>query len=192
MEHQAKDKKKVNTLTIGCGIILLIVLFFVVPFVTAIRYHEHGENKPTAPIYNAEKGKNFSYDFSFMHQFCEFDISEVDFLDWCKTKEISWELVEIETLPSLPEVDRNKLPRINHQRNIPLLIARYCCRKTEHEECYPWTEKCQVDTTGKTNKACFHIVENGYYYESRWSNSGGVYVLYDRENSRCYIHVNKR
>lgn len=191
MVNQETKQKKSNgksCCAAGCGCVLPIVLIFAIWLTHIIWYHRFGENEPTAPMFHAEKGKNFSYDFTYLNRFCEFEISENDFLDWCKNRKYPWNPVEIETLPSLPKPDWNEYPQINDRREVPLSIIRYCYKKPEHENCRASFDECQIDPTGKTDESCFHTLDNGYYYESRSRDGGGVYVLFDREKNRCYIY----
>ena len=191
-EKTNKKRKKIN----GCGCAFLLFVVFVILFCIALNLTEFGENEATLPIFCTEKGSNFSYYLTYSRQCCEFTISERDFLEWCKER---WgESIDIVTLPSLPKDNRryfertkNEFPIINEQREVPLLIGRYSYIKPEHEKCWAH-EKCQVDPTGKTDVSCCHFVDDGYYYEERYQDCGGVYILYDRSNQRCYIVCNRR
>ena len=195
--EKTKKKRKKRTgytcCAVGCGSALLLFVVFVILFLHAVNHTEFGENEATSPIYYTEKGSNFSYYVSHLHRCCEFTISEQDFLEWCKER---WEPIEIETLPSPPktklwhERDEDDFPIINEQRKVPLRIERYSYVKPEHEKC--WSLNCQVDPTEKTDAACFRSVDDGYYYEQRRQTSGGVYILYDRSNQRCYIDWSRR
>jgi hypothetical protein len=147
-------------------------------------------------MFNAKKGTNFSYDVTYSRNHVEFTIAEQDFLDWCK--QLGWTPIEIKDLPLLPEVEYDwdndaAWPRINEQQGNkgPLIISRYNCRKPEHERC-KYGQECLVDPTGQIDDACFCSVEDGFYYECRRRSCGGVHVLYDRENNRCYIQENAR
>ena len=135
------------------------------------------------------------YYYSYLNRYFEFTISEPDFLEWRTSGKFPWEPVEIKSLPSLPKPEKQWVDRqngdwklVNSRREIPLFIVRYCHKKAEHENCNPWDEKCSIDPTGKTDEACFRILDDGYYYQTSRRNGGGVYVLYDRENQRCYIN----
>ena len=125
---------------VGCGVPSLFVLVLLILFIYSVTHEEFGENMPTAPMYNAEKGNNFCYDWTYLNRYFEFTISEQDFLDWCKN--CGWEPIEIESLPSLPSPkwpdlsDGSAWPMINQKLGdkIPLSIVRYCYRKAEHKE----------------------------------------------------------
>ena len=200
---QNTDKKKkfygYACCAVGCGMPCLFVLTLLLTFIYSVNYEDFGENMATSPMYYTEKGNNFCYDLTFLNRYFEFTISEQDFLDWCKDRDerYRWEPIEIQILPSLPtsNKDRNDdsvWPIINEKRGskIPLSITRYNHRKTQHEQCPRWKE-CQIDPTGKTDDACFRLVGDGYYFELRGSNGGGVYILYDRERNRCYIEYHR-
>jgi len=202
-----KRKKNYFCCGLGCGIPLLFAIAFVVLFLYAVNYTKLGENEDTSPIFYTEKGSNYSYFYSYMRWYCEFTISEEDFLDWCSNREFPFEVLEIKDLPSLPKHDRrlheltdDELPMIHERRGgrIPLSIVRFSSRKPEHENCksywehIPPEERCVIDPTGKTDNSCFRIVEDGYYHEHRWQCHGGLYILYDRTNNRCYIKWNRR
>ena len=163
-------------------------------------YKDFGEDEATSPMFYAEKGKKFSYNISFPCYQFEFTISEADFLDWCRDKEFPWEPFEIKDISS-------RSPRGYYfnkgggssvsifGESAPLSIVRYCHVKEEHKGCEPWQHKpyeskqqvCQIDPTGKTDKACFRIVEDGYYYVHET-----YHVLYGREEQRCYVFYRRR
>jgi len=191
MQQEEKDGKKKGCCRCSCCVAAGCVIVLICLFAWGISYHDFGENQDQSPMFSAKNGKNFSYDITYSWQHVEFDISETDFLGWCKNEASGWEPIEIEILPSLPTID-TIMPSINHRRECPLWIPRYCRYKPEHKNCNPWNKECQHDPTGKTDDACFRIVDNGYYYETRAHNGGGVYVLYDRDNNRCYIHGSAR
>lgn len=186
-QQEDKNSKKKNCC--GCCTAAVLVIVLLCLLARGFTFHYVGENQNRSPMYGARNGKNFSYDITYMTQYVEFDISEPNFLNWCKNETASWEPIEIETLLSRPLPDAY-MPLINYKDENLLWISRYCRRKPEHETCHPWSKECQHDATGKTNNACFRIVDNGLYYETRSPNGGGVYVLYDRDNNRCYIYGN--
>ncbi|MGL6194171.1 MAG: hypothetical protein ACRC2T_05050 [Thermoguttaceae bacterium] len=111
-------------------------------------------------------------------------------------KEAEYTPVSIEMLPDLPQVDYtnedSEESQINYKRDVPLNIVRYVYHKDEHKDgCSPWNSaKCNVDPSGKTDASCFHSVSQGYYFERRYRNGGGLYMLYDSENGRCYMKWN--
>ena len=183
---------------ISCGAPVLFFALMISAFVWYVGYyHSFGENQAGAPVFSPAKGTNFSYDVTYSRSHIEFTIAEVDFLDWCKKN--GWTPVEIKDVPSLPKVvfdwDNDAAwPRINEGQGgeIPLAIPRYKYRKPEHERCNSYDKKCQIDPTGKTDDACFRLVDDGYYYERRARSMGGVHILYDRENNRCYVQANPR
>ena len=152
-----------------------------------------GEHLPKAEQFSPE-ATNYSYHLKYSSQLHEFDISEKAFLEMCEEK--GWEPVVVETLPDLPPFDHEKpSPRINYLREVPLTIVRYVNLKEreKHKGCDPWNSaKCNVDPSGKTNASCFRSVSQGYYYERRYDNGGGIFVLYDSENGRCYTYSNPR
>ena len=180
---------------IFCGVPLLVFVFMLSSFMWYVMfYHEFGENKPRAPIFNAEGGTNYSFNVRYNWSFVEFTISEQDFLDWCKKRK--WNPVEIKDLPSLPRVEFDwnndaAWPRINGQQGseIPLLIPRYNGWKPEHENC---RLRCQIDPTGRTADSCFRFVYDGFYYETRRRSQGGFTIIFDRESNRCYVQENAR
>jgi hypothetical protein len=195
-EKKTDGKKKMSgcaCCALGCGVPLCAFVFL---FLFYIAYHEFGENKETAPMYYVETGSNFCYSWTYVNRYFEFTISEQDFLNWCENRENQWKPIEIKTLPELPKDDRGPWDLAdgetldNQRREIPLLFRRYNRSKSEHKDCDPRYKKCQIDPTGKTDNSCFCLLDDGYYYESRRSSGGGVYVLYDREKQRCYIEWN--
>ena len=193
MHKQAKkkiDRKKVGCAccAIGCSTPVLFVLVFLYMFYRVASREEFGENRETAPMFYAEKGGNFCYYWTYLNRYFEFTITEQDFLDWCSDG--NWKPIEIKSLLLLPEVRNNDddWPVVNERRGSPLSITRYTCGKAEHTECSSRYGECRIDSTGKTDEACFRLVDEGYYYEHRHSNGGGVYILYDREKKRCYIN----
>jgi hypothetical protein len=125
-----------------------------------------------------------------MRRVREFDIPEEAFLRMCKERED--EPVAIETLPDLPPFDHETpSPQINSRREVPLTITRYVSLIGGHKGCDPWNfAKCNVDPSGKTDASCFRSVSQGYYFERRHGNGGGLYMLYDSENGRCYMKWN--
>ena len=203
MDQQAKknlQRRRLKGYTcraVGCGASVLVFALMIYTFVWyAMYYHKFGENQARAPKFSPAKGTNFSYDVTYSNSLIEFTIAEIDFLDWCKKND--WSPVEIKDVPSLPKVvfDRDNdaaWPRINEEQGgeIPLAIPRYKYKKPEHERCR-YGEECQIDPTGKTDEACFRLVDDGYYHERRARSMGGFYILYDRENNRCYVQTNPR
>ena len=178
MNQQANEKTTniQKTCCLSCCVVTGIVLLFALVCLLSIYYRynhvEIGENKETSPMFYTEKGKNYSYAICYPLSYFEFTISESDFLDWCE--EQSWEPVEIKSLPSY---------------EIPVSIARYCCFKKEHKECYAWTGKCQIDPSGKTDKACFCTSDDGYFCHL---NKPERNIMYDRKKQRCYILWHRR
>jgi hypothetical protein len=173
----------------GCGCLVLLLGFGgpapLMPFFFPEWFTTSREHQEQGGRFTMKGGTNYSFHNMFMHQVCEFDISKDDFLVGKP------EAIPIESLPTLPPFgQRGREPRVNYQREIPISNIRYCYVKPEHEKCSPWSPKCNVDPTGKTDDSCFHFVSKGYYYEYRGRNGGGIRVLYDTENGRCYIHAN--
>ena len=183
MNQQADEKTKKNKNTCGCvccsvaGMVLLFL--FVCLSMTYYRYShkEIRENEATSPYCYAEKGMNYSYCIAYPSSQFEFTISEPDFLDWCE--ENSWESVEIKSIPSASQ---------DASLSLPVTIVRYCHGKAEHKECFPRLNKCQIDPTGKTDKACFCTLDDGIYYRQ----GSSFFVLYDRDKQRCYIYWHRR
>ena len=178
---------------LGCFLLLPILLpamLMVIWFFKDVP--RSGEHLPKAAEYSPH-ATNYSYYNRLLHQACEFDIPEKAFLEMCQTKKW-WHPVAIETLAELPKVDiHEERPWINYERDVPLGNRRYVWHKPEHENCsffYGNHGECKVDPGGKTDASCFRSVSQGYYYEIRGSNGGGIKVLYDSENGRCYIHSN--
>ena len=177
----------------GCGcfflIIFLAVFVKIFPFFFPALFTSSGEHLPRAEYYSPE-ATDYSFHRTYMHQVHEFSIPENAFLKMCHTK--GWMPNAVESLPDLPPFDFDApFPRVNWERKVPLTIPRYVYPKHGHEECDPWnSDECHVDPTGKTDQSCFHSVSQGYYYEHRSGNGGGIVVLYDTENGRCYIHTN--
>ena len=149
----------------------------------------HGEHLATAVEFSPH-ATNYSFYNRLLHCVCEFDILEDAFLEMCKDKK--WNPIAIESLPDLLPFQESEMePNTNYEREIPLKITRYVYTKPGHENCGLWWNcSCQVDTTGKTDDSCFRAVSRGYYFEVRGSDAGGIRVLYDSENERCYIHSN--
>ena len=183
----------------ACGGPSFLILAFVLLFIYSVNDTEFGENKATSPVFNAEKGSHFSYYVSYLNRFVEFTISEQDFLNWCKDR--GWEpFDEIKNLPVLPRPPEPNWHNdsdaiwVNQRRGreIPLAIIRYNHIKEEHEACNPFLRRCRIDSTGRTDQACVRLIGDGYYYEHRWADGGGVYILYDRENNRCYVQWSRR
>lgn len=145
-----------------------------------------GEHLATAEEYS-QHATNYSYYNRLLHQVCEFDIPEDAFLEMCKVKGYRHPVL-IETLADLPRDETDSWPRINENRNVPVTIRRYVWHEPQHENCHPSVPDCQVDPTGKTDASCFHSVSRGYYYEIRGEDGGGIKIVYDAENGRCYIH----
>ena len=194
-QNSGKKNYGLACCAVGCAVPFFLVLVLLVSIIYRFTYQDFGENKATAPMFYAEKGSHFCYDWAFGNRYFEFTIAEQDFLDWCEKKDsrYRWETLEIKDLPSLSAPNRdwdddNAWPVINERRGeaIPLSITRYNHRKAEHKKCDSRWE-CQIDPTGKTDDACRRLVDDGYYFEGRHRNGGGVYVLYDREKQRCYI-----
>ena len=201
LESKTEGKKKTGCLAwlgvpgCSCGCLVLLLGFGgpapLIPFFFPALFTSSGEHLPKAEQFSPE-ATNYSYYNTFMHRVREFDISEEAFLKMCK--EAEYEPVAIETLPDLPPFDhdanRDK-PRINYMRKVPMAIVRYIYRKEGHEGCDPWnSDKCTVDPSGKTDDSCFRSVSKGYYYEIRYGDGGGLEMLYDSENGRCYMHWN--
>ena len=178
----------------GCGCLVLLLGLGgpapLIPFFFPAWFTSSGEHLPTAEQFSPE-ATNYSYYNTFMHRVREFDISEKAFLEMCK--KMDYEPIAIETLPDLPPYNHeSKPPRINYQREVPLTIIRYVYRKEEHQNgCSPWIlSECKVDPSGKTDDSCFRSVSKGYYFERRLGNGGGLSMLYDSENGRCYMKWN--
>jgi|GEM_PF-3730838 len=174
----------------GCGCIVLFPFLLLALMLAAWAYKDiprYGEHLPKAEKYSPQ-ATDYSYYNRLLHQACEFDIPENAFLEMCQIKK--WHPVPIETLSELPKVEtQDEYPWINFRRRVPLEISRYVrWYKPGHEECYPFHGDCKVDPSGKTDASCFRSVSQGYYYEIIWSNGGGITVIYDSENGRCYIH----
>jgi len=211
-EDKTKTQKKNGCLALfqafGCcsGCLILMLGFGgpapLIPFFFPALFTSSGEHLPTAEQFSPE-ATNYSYYDTFMHRRREFDISEEAFLKMCKEK--GYEPISIETLPDLPPFDHenNERPWVNYQREVPMSMVRYVYHKKEHRynkeephtRCEPWSHpakyaKCSVDPSGKTDNSCFHAVSKGYYYEIRYGNGGGLEMLYDLENGRCYMHWN--
>ena len=201
LESKTEGKKKTDWLgqlfTSGCGCGCMVLLLGLagpaplIPFFFPALFTLSGEHLPTAEQFSPE-ATNYSYYETFMHRVREFDIPEEAFLEMCK--ELKYEAVAIETLPDLPPFDHDaNQPRINDRRKVPLTIVRYVYPKEGHEGCDPWNfgiGKCTVDPSGKTDDSCFRSVSKGYYFEHRLGNGGGLEMLYDSENGRCYMHWN--
>ena len=203
-QQKEKEKKRTGCLAwiraYGCGcsgcgcLFLLFGLAGPVPLIPLFfpgLFTSSGEHLPKAEQFSLE-ATNYSHYSTFWHKVREFDIPEKAFLEMCKEKE--YEPVAIETLPDLPPFDHEKpSPRINFRREVPLTIVRYVFLKEreKHKDCDPWNwTKCNVDPSGKTDDSCFHSVSTGYYFEHRSGNGGGLYMLYDLENGRCYMKWN--
>ncbi len=175
-----------------CGCLVLMIGFAgpipLVPYFFPFLFTNSAEHLPTAEYFSPE-ATNFSYHDTFMHRVREFDIPEEAFLKMCEKSE--GKPISIATLPDLPRPDHP--PQVNARQgdNIPLTIVRYVYPRKEHRQCNPWNfAECKIDQTGKTDDSCFHSVSKGYYYENRLGNGGGIYMLYDSENGRCYMHWN--
>jgi len=182
-------------LTTGLGCLLLLPALPVLVVMVAWGYRDiprSGEHLPKAVEYSPH-ATNYSYHTRLLHQVCEFDIPEDAFLEMCQAKQW-WHPVAIETLAELPKDEtQDEYPVINEERKVPLGNRRYVWDKPEHDNCrffYGNHGECKVDPSGKTDASCFRSVSQGYYYEIRGSNGGGIKVLYDSENGRCYIHSN--
>ncbi|MGL4595765.1 MAG: hypothetical protein ACRC2T_10350 [Thermoguttaceae bacterium] len=180
----------------GCGCLFLLLFGLggpapLIPFFFPALFTSSGEHLPTAKQFSPE-ATNYSFYHTFMHRIREFDISEEAFLKMCEKAEYT--PVAIETLPDLPHIDHSSQDRnrINYKREVPLNIVRYVYHKDEHKNgCSPWNSaECRIDPSGKTDASCFHRVSKGYYFEHRLSNGGGLYMLYDSENGRCYMQWN--
>lgn len=212
MEQQTEQKTKSNRkyayacCAVSCGVLSGFVVFLLIVCIYAVIYNtEFGENKAACPFIKVEKGSNFCYyihnRFLFPQRYLEFTISERDFLDWGKSQWDKspdgnqwWNPVEIKCLPSLPKpnVDRENGSAcvVNGRQGgeIPLSIPRYICKKEAHQGCYPWKGLCLNSPAGKADNSCIRFIEDGYYFEI-WAPRrcyAGIYVLYDRENQRCY------
>ena len=209
--EQISGKKKNGCVccTVGCGVPVclgLAILFYIIYAIHDINREKFGENMATNPLFStkfsAKKGSNYCYylpaSFPFPREYMEFTISEQDFLDWGKIQNDrgwDWKLLEIENLPSLAtpanpdRKDKDAWPVINRRQGekIPLSIVRYLHGKKEHNECKPWSDRCQIDPTGKTDNACYRLVDDGYYFEKTWPSGAHDYFLYDREKQRCYF-----
>jgi Uncharacterized integral membrane protein len=147
---------------------------------------KYGEHLAEAKEYSPEATNYFYYNV-LLHQVCEFDIPEDAFLEMCKAKEYATP-VRIETLADLPPPDDKEYPRINDDRKVPVIIRRYIWHESQHEKCIPSSGACEVDPTGETDASCYRTVPQGYYSEIRASDGGGIKVVFDSENGRCYIH----
>jgi hypothetical protein len=197
---EAKQKEKGKTgclgtilgMCCGCGCAVLLLGFGpapLIPFFFPALFTSSGEHLPNAEQFSPE-ATNFSYYETFMHCVREFDIPEKAFLEMCKKME--YKTVAIETLPYLPPDHEESPPRINYRRTVPLTIVRYVHHKEEHQHgCDPWNGMaCHVEPSGRTDDSCFRSVSKGYYFEHRLGNGGGLTMLYDSENGRCYMHWN--
>ena len=177
----------------GCGcfplFMLLIVLGRLLPFFFPALFTASGEHLPQAEYYSPE-ATDYSFHHTYMHQVHEFSIPENAFWEMCRVK--GWQPIAIESIPNLPPFDYDApFPRVNYERKVPLTIPRYVYPKPGHEQCDPWNfDKCLIDPSGKTDQSCFHSVSQGHYYEHRSGNGGGIVILYDMENGRCYIYTN--
>ena len=176
----------------GCFIVFMFLAVFakIFPFFFPALFTSSGEHLPQAEYYSPE-ATDYSFHHTYLDQVHEFSIPENAFLEMCRVKK--WQPIAIESLPDLPPFDFDApFPRINWKREIPLTMPRYVYPKPEHEQCNPWSviRECHIDPTGKTDQSCFHSVSQGYYFEHRRSNGGGIIVLYDTENGRCYINTN--
>ena len=176
----------------GCGCFMLIMILPPAVIMVNWAYRDiprYAEHLPKAEEYSSQ-ATNYSYYNRLLHQACEFDIPEDAFLAMCQSQQ--WQPVSIETLPELPKDEtQEKYPHVNDERRIPLEILRYVWHKSNHVDCRSFVYgNCQVDPSGKTDASCFRSVSQGYYYEIRGENGGGIKVLYDFENGRCYIHTN--
>jgi len=180
---------------IGCGmpVLMCILGFLMLTGFRNIFHTDYGENMETCPFLEAEKGSNFCYYDTFNNRWCEFTISEAEFLEWCKNRESPWIPVEINSLPTLPKEERGTRDLasgeyiLNARREITLSIERYNRVRSEHEKCAGRYKECCIDPTGKTDDACFHMLDEGYYYERRYSSGRGIYIQYNREKQRCYV-----
>ena len=177
----------------SCGCFALILLLGgpapLLPFFFPALFTTSGEHLPIAESYSPE-ATDYSFHNTFMHQVCEFNISEQAFLEMCRERK--WPPIAVESLPELPPFDwQSPRPWINYEREVPQTVPRYIYPKPGHEHCDPWNfDTCGIDPTGKTDESCFRSVTRGYYYEYRVDNGGGTVMLYDSENGRCYIHSN--
>ena len=164
-----------------------------IPFFFPALFISSGEHLPQAEHLSPE-ATNFSFYKTFMHRVQEFDIPAEAFLKMCERERYEAIAIAIETLSDLPPFDHtdHTQPLVNYKREVPLTIVRYVYHKEMHQnDCDPWNRaKCNVDPSGKTDDSCFRSVSKGYYFEHRRGNGGGLKILYDSENGRCYMHWN--
>ena len=200
-ESSNEQKQNGNNLqkalkVLGCACLCIVlcpviyVLFGIVFIMLNWAYRDiprYGEHLAEAKEYSPE-ATNYSYYNRLLHQVCEFDIPEAAFLEMCKTKKYAVP-VRIETLADLPPLDSEEYPRINDDRNVPVIMRRYIWHEPQHENCISWVVgDCKADPTGKTDTSCYRAVSQGYYSEIRAKDGGGIKVVFDAENGRCYIH----
>jgi len=197
-ESEAEDQEKTGWFTggnmLGCGCVLLFLLvgsYSIIPFFFPGSFISSGEHLPKAELFSPE-ATNYSFYCTFMTHVREFNIPEEAFLKMCK--EAEQEPVAVEALPDLPPFDftNKERPKLNYERKVPLTIVRYVYHGEEHGECSSWHAECHVDPNGKTDDSCFRSVSRGYYFEHCLSNGGGLKILYDSENGRCYMYWNRR
>lgn len=143
----------------------------------------YGEHLPTASEYSSE-ATNYSYYNRLLHRVCEFDLSEDAFVKMYRNKFVA---------PNEEDSSENSLHEIETLPDLPLKITRYNYAKPEHEACQHFIfPGCDVDPSGETDASCFRAVSQGYCSERRGSDGGGIDILYDTENGRCYIRSNPR
>jgi len=193
-QNENDSQKALRMLGCACLFIVLSPVIYVFCSIVFIMLNwayrdipRYGEHLAEAKEYSPE-ATNYSYYNVLLHQVCEFDIPEDAFLEMCKAKKYATP-VRIETLADLPPFDDEKYPHINDERRVPIIVRRYIWHEPQHKECDSFIMgDCEVDPTGKTDTSCYRAVSQGYYSEIRAEDGGGIKVVFDSENGRCYIH----
>ncbi|MDR0521731.1 MAG: hypothetical protein LBH00_07740 [Planctomycetaceae bacterium] len=186
----------------GCGVPLL---FFAIIFCLYLSLYffwkDSAEHSPTLHVLgfpvSGVQAANQSYYHTWLHQHGEFDITQEEFFkifndNWYRGKPVDIEKRTDKDGFEIPGED-DKVIRVNMSFHpYPYFIRRYNGMKQEHKDCLYLTDEqhCKIDPTGRTDASCFRLVSHGYYYEQRFSNGGGVYMLYDTDNHRCYYRGN--
>jgi hypothetical protein len=109
-----------------------------------------------------KSASNVSYYRSYSFTAYEFDISEADFLAWS-----FWKMQPI-TKPV-------SVIRYSYTNHPP-----YLSQTPTSEELEQWYSQCHA------------TVSNGWWYERRQSNGGGVSVAYDRKKGRAFVQTSPR
>ena len=106
---------------------------------------------------------NVSYFRSYAYTAYEFDISEPEFRRWTS--------LEVKPISK------------------PVTIARYSLMTRQQSELPPDATPAQFEAWEAERHA---TVADGFYYENRRGNGGGVSVAFDRTKGRVYFQTNPR